>query len=93
MYEAAGIGRERVLIKLAATWEGIRAAEALERDGIRTNITLVFGPCQGIAAAQAGATLISPFPGRVLEWVKADTGAKGFAPADDPGVVAVRSCL
>lgn len=56
--------RDRVLIKLAGTWEGVRAAEALERDGIKTNITLVFGFCQAVAAAQAGATLISPFPGR-----------------------------
>jgi hypothetical protein len=64
MYEAAGVPRGRVLIKLAGTWEGVRAAEALERDGIRTNITLVFGFCQAVAAAQAKATLISPFPGR-----------------------------
>jgi len=64
LYEAAGVPRSRVLIKLAGTWEGVRAAEALERDGIRCNITLVFGFCQAVAAAQANATLISPFPGR-----------------------------
>ncbi|GAX73513.1 hypothetical protein CEUSTIGMA_g965.t1 [Chlamydomonas eustigma] len=92
LYEAAGVNRERILIKLAGTWEGIRCAEALEKDGIRTNITLVFGPCQAIAAAQAGCTLISPFPGRVLEWVKADNpkGPQKFDPMDDPGVVACR---
>jgi hypothetical protein len=64
LYEAAGVPRSRVLIKLAGTWEGVRAAEALEKDGIRCNITLVFGFCQAVAAAQANATLISPFPGR-----------------------------
>lgn len=64
LYEAAGVPRSRVLIKLAGTWEGVRAAEALEKDGIRCNITLVFGFCQAVAAAQAAATLISPFPGR-----------------------------
>jgi hypothetical protein len=64
LYEAAGVPRSRVLIKLAGTWEGVRAAEALEKDGIQCNITLVFGFCQAVAAAQAGATLISPFPGR-----------------------------
>lgn len=92
LYEAAGVPRSRVLIKLAGTWEGIRCAEALEKDGIRTNITLVFGVCQGVAAAQAGCTLISPFPGRVLEWTKFDPdGPKGpqvFKPSEDPGVVA-----
>lgn len=64
LYEAAGVPRSRVLIKLAGTWEGVRAAEALEKEGIRCNITLVFGYCQAMAAAQANATLISPFPGR-----------------------------
>ena len=64
LYEAAGVPRSRVLIKLAGTWEGVRAAETLEKDGIRCNITLVFGFCQAVAAAQASATLISPFPGR-----------------------------
>ncbi|GBF89350.1 transaldolase [Raphidocelis subcapitata] len=90
LYEAAGVPRGRVLIKLAGTWEGVRAAEGLERDGIKTNITLVFGFCQAVAAAQANATLISPFPGRVLEWTKANGGAQTFAPEDDPGVVACR---
>ncbi|WIA17240.1 hypothetical protein OEZ85_014113 [Tetradesmus obliquus] len=101
LYEAAGVPRSRVLIKLAGTWEGVKAAEALEKDGIRCNITLVFGFCQAVAAAQAGATLISPFPGRgatlispfpgrVLEWVKANGGPQAFSPAEDPGVVACR---
>eukprot|EP00873_Tetraselmis_striata_P018641 jgi/Tetstr1/438905/TSEL_027413.t1 len=92
LYEAVGVGRERVLIKLAGTWEGIRCAEALEKDGIRCNITLVFGQCQAVAAAQADAHLISPFPGRVLEWSKFDPdGPKGgpvYAPSEDPGVQA-----
>lgn len=92
LYEASGVKRDRVLIKLAGTWEGIRCAQALEKDGIRTNITLVFGVCQAVAAAQAKCTLISPFPGRVLEWVKADTpsGPQSFDPSDDPGVIACR---
>ncbi|KAG1675958.1 hypothetical protein FOA52_014202 [Chlamydomonas sp. UWO 241] len=92
LYEAAGVPRSRVLIKLAGTWEGIQVARSLEKEGIKTNITLVFGVCQAVAAAQAGATLISPFPGRVLEWTKSDPdgpkGPQSFAPADDPGVVA-----
>ena len=90
LYESAGIPRSRVLIKLAGTWEGIKCAEKLERDGIKTNITLVFGVMQAVAAAQARCTLISPFPGRVLEWVKTDNpkGPQSFAPANDPGVVA-----
>lgn len=75
LYEAAGVPRSRVLIKLAGTWEGVRAAEALEKDGIRCNITLVFGFCQAVAAAQANATLISPFPGRgELSWVVLSEG-------------------
>ncbi|KAI8474024.1 MAG: hypothetical protein J3K34DRAFT_457018 [Monoraphidium minutum] len=90
LYEAAGVPRSRVLIKLAGTWEGVRAAAPLEADGIRTNITLVFGFCQAVAAAQARATLISPFPGRVLEWTKAEGGPQAYAPEDDPGVVACR---
>jgi transaldolase len=92
LYETAGIPRDRVLIKLAGTWEGIKCAEVLEKEGIRTNITLVFGVMQAVAAAQAGCTLISPFPGRVLEWVKADQpkGPQSFAPAEDPGVIATR---
>ena len=92
LYEAVGVSRDRVLIKLAGTWEGIQCAKALQKDGIKCNITLVFGVCQAVAAAQANCTLISPFPGRVLEWSKFDPdGPKGgpvYAPAEDPGVVA-----
>jgi transaldolase len=87
-YDAAGIGRDHVLIKIASTWEGIRAAEVLEKDGIHCNLTLLFGMHQAIAAAEAGATLISPFVGRILDWHKKDTG-KDFHGADDPGVQSV----
>jgi transaldolase len=87
-YDQAGIGRERVLIKIASTWEGIRAAEVLERDGIHCNLTLLFGLHQAIAAAEAGVTLVSPFVGRILDWYKKDTG-KDFQGADDPGVKSV----
>ena len=88
MYAKEGIGKDRVLIKLASTWEGIRAAEVLEKDGIHCNLTLLFGLHQAIAAADAGATLISPFVGRLLDWYKKDTG-KDFHGADDPGVQSV----
>jgi transaldolase len=87
-YDAAGIGRDRILIKIASTWEGIRAAEILEKDGIHCNLTLLFGLHQAIAAAVAGATLISPFVGRILDWYKKDTG-KDYSGADDPGVQSV----
>ncbi|HUX28305.1 MAG TPA: transaldolase, partial [Terracidiphilus sp.] len=87
-YDAAGIGRDHVLVKIASTWEGIRAAEVLEREGIHCNLTLLFGLHQAIAAADAGATLISPFVGRILDWYKKDTG-KDFHGADDPGVQSV----
>jgi transaldolase len=87
-YAAAGIGRQHVLIKIASTWEGIRAAEVLEMEGIHCNLTLLFGLHQAIAAAEAGATLISPFVGRILDWYKKDTG-KDFHGADDPGVQSV----
>ncbi|SMF96472.1 transaldolase [Methylomagnum ishizawai] len=87
-YAAAGIDRSRVLIKIAATWEGIRAAEQLEREGIHCNLTLMFGLHQAIACAEAGVTLISPFVGRILDWHKKATG-QDYAPADDPGVVSV----
>ncbi|MGH9589198.1 MAG: transaldolase [Terracidiphilus sp.] len=88
MYDAAGIGHERVLIKIASTWEGIRAAEVLEKEGIHCNLTLLFGLHQAIAAGDAGATLISPFVGRILDWYKKNTG-KDFHGADDPGVQSV----
>jgi transaldolase len=89
-YESAGISRERILIKIASTWEGIRAAEVLEKEGIHCNLTLLFGLHQAIACAEAGATLISPFVGRILDWYKKDTG-KDYAPAEDPGVLSVRT--
>lgn len=88
-YEAAGIGKDRVLIKLAATWEGIRAAEVLEKEGIHCNLTLNFGMHQAIACAEAGVRLISPFVGRILDWYKKDTGRDSYPPAEDPGVVSV----
>ena len=88
MYRKEGIGRERVLIKIASTWEGIRAAEVLEKEGIHCNLTLLFGIHQAIAAAEAGVTLISPFVGRILDWYKKDTG-KDYKGADDPGVQSV----
>jgi transaldolase len=89
-YEAAGISRERVLIKIASTWEGIKAGEILEKEGIHCNLTLLFGLHQAIACAEAGVTLISPFVGRILDWYKKDTG-KDYAPAEDPGVLSVQT--
>jgi transaldolase len=88
-YEAAGVSRERVLIKIAATWEGIQAAAVLEKEGIHCNLTLLFGLHQAIACAENGITLISPFVGRILDWYKKDTGRDSYAPAEDPGVVSV----
>ena len=87
-YDAAGIGRDRVLVKIASTWEGFRAAEVLEKENIHCNMTLLFGMHQAIAAADAGVTLISPFVGRILDWYKKDTG-KDYQGADDPGVQSV----
>ncbi len=87
-YEAAGMSRDRVLIKIASTWEGIKAAEVLEKEGIHCNLTLLFGLHQAIACAEAGITLISPFVGRILDWYKKETGQE-YAPADDPGVQSV----
>ena len=87
-YDAAGIGRDHVLVKIASTWEGIRAAEVLEKEGIHCNLTLLFGLHQAIACAEAGVTLISPFVGRILDWYKKDTG-KDYSGADDPGVQSV----
>ncbi|MEH2361043.1 transaldolase [Nostoc sp.] len=88
-YKAAGIGRDRVLIKIASTWEGIRAAEILEKEGIHCNLTLLFGLHQAIACAEAGVTLISPFVGRILDWHKKDTGRDSYPAAEDPGVLSV----
>ena len=89
LYEQAGIGCERVLIKMASTWEGIRAAETLEKEGINCNLTLLFNFTQAVAAADAGAFLISPFVGRILDWYKISTGLTEYEPADDPGVQSV----
>lgn len=89
LYEAAGASRERVLIKIASTWEGIRAAEVLEREGIRCNLTLLFGLHQAAACAEAGVRLISPFVGRILDWHKQKSGRASYAPEEDPGVVSV----
>ena len=88
-YAAAGIGKDRVLIKLAATWEGIKAAEVLEKEGIHCNLTLIFGTHQAIACAEAGVRLISPFVGRILDWHKKDSGRDSYPPAEDPGVLSV----
>ena len=89
LYEAAGIERSRVLIKIASTWEGIRAAEILEKDGIRCNLTLLFSLCQAVACAEAGVQLISPFVGRIYDWYKKSTGTD-YQGADDPGVQSVK---
>jgi transaldolase len=89
LYDAAGISRERVLIKLASTWEGIQAAAVLKKEGINCNLTLLFSFAQAIACAEAGVQLISPFVGRILDWHKKSTGKTDYAPAEDPGVVSV----
>ena len=89
MYEAAGVDRSRVLVKLAGTWEGIQAARELEKEGITCNITLIFGFIQAVAAAQAGARLISPFLGRIKDWAAANGGSPAYEPSEDPGVVEV----
>jgi transaldolase len=88
LYEEQGHGRERVLIKLSSTWEGIKAGEILEKEGIHCNLTLLFSFAQAAACAEAGITLISPFVGRILDWHKEKTG-KSFAPSEDPGVTSV----
>lgn len=88
LYEEAGISRDRVLIKIASTWEGIKAAEQLAKEGIKCNLTLLFSMAQAIACAEAGVQLISPFVGRILDWYKAST-KKDYAPTEDPGVVSV----
>jgi len=88
-YEAAGVDKNRILIKIASTWEGIQAAAVLEKEGIHCNLTLLFGIHQAIACAENGITLISPFVGRILDWYKKDTGTSHYEPAEDPGVVSV----
>jgi transaldolase len=89
LYEEAGIARPRVLVKIAATWEGIRAAELLERASIHCNLTLLFGFAQAVACAEAGVTLISPFVGRIYDWHKTARGVADIAPDEDPGVASV----
>ena len=89
LYKQAGVGRERVLIKIASTWEGIRAAERLEQEGIHCNLTLLFGFAQAVACAEAGVTLISPFVGRILDWYKKATGRDSYPGPEDPGVISV----
>ena len=88
-YAASGVGKDRILIKIASTWEGIRAAEVLEREGIHCNLTLLFGMHQAVACAEAKVTLISPFVGRILDWHKKATGRDSFPAPEDPGVVSV----
>ena len=89
LYNDAGITNDRVLIKIASTWEGIKAAEVLEKDGIHCNLTLLFGFSQAVACAEAGVTLISPFVGRILDWYKASTGRDSYTGPEDPGVISV----
>jgi transaldolase len=89
LYQQAGVARERVLIKVASTWEGIKAAEKLEREGIHCNLTLLFSFAQAVACAEAGVTLISPFVGRIYDWYKKERKVDDIAPSDDPGVQSV----
>jgi len=89
LYAAQGIAKERILIKIAATWEGIRAAEVLEKEGIHTNLTLLFSKIQAVACAEAGVQLISPFVGRILDWYKKDRGVDSIPAHEDPGVISV----
>ncbi len=89
LYEKQGIPRERILVKIASTWEGLRACETLQREGINCNLTLLFSLAQAVACAEAGAKLISPFVGRILDWYKKSTG-KDYSAAEDPGVVSVK---
>ena len=89
LYNAAGLSNDRILIKIASTWQGIRAAEILEKEGINCNLTLLFSEAQARACAEAGVYLISPFVGRILDWYKANSDKKEYAPAEDPGVISV----
>lgn len=91
LYQQAGIGKERVLIKLASTWEGIKAAEILEQEGIQCNLTLLFSFAQARACAEANVYLISPFVGRILDWFKANTDEQNYTGETDPGVLSVRN--
>lgn len=90
LFEEEGISKERILIKIASTWEGIRAAEQLERQGIHCNLTLLFGFGQAVACAEAGVTLISPFVGRILDWFKKAKGVSAYSIEEDPGVLSVQ---
>ncbi|MCW9710866.1 transaldolase [Avibacterium sp. 21-586] len=89
LYNEAGVSNDRILIKIASTWQGIRAAEILEKEGINCNLTLLFSEAQARACAEAGVYLISPFVGRILDWYKANSDKKEYAPAEDPGVISV----
>ncbi|MFU2074221.1 transaldolase, partial [Gallibacterium anatis] len=89
LYNEAGISNDRILIKIASTWQGIRAAEILEKEGINCNLTLLFSEAQARACAEAGVYLISPFVGRILDWYKANSDKKAFVPSEDPGVISV----
>jgi len=89
MYDEVGVSKDRILIKIAATWEGVQAAKQLEKEGITCNLTLIFSIAQAIACAEVGCTLISPFVGRIMDWHKKAKGVDGFAPSEDPGVMSV----
>lgn len=89
LYKDRGVEKERILIKIAATWEGIKAAEKLEKEGINCNLTLLFSFAQAVACAEAGVFLISPFVGRILDWHKANGGQESYSPMEDPGVISV----
>ena len=89
MYKEVGIDKSRILIKIAATWEGIQAAKVLEKEGITCNMTLIFSIAQAVACAKVDATLISPFVGRIMDWYKKSQGVDGFKPEEDPGVQSV----
>lgn len=91
LYKEAGVDKSRILIKIAATWEGIQAAKVLEKEGIACNLTLIFGLAQAIACAEGGITLVSPFVGRIMDWNKKALGVDKFKPEEDPGVVSVTS--
>ncbi|KAL3785222.1 hypothetical protein ACHAWO_011967 [Cyclotella atomus] len=91
LYDEVGVKKERILIKIAATWEGIQAAKILEKEGITCNVTLIFSIAQAIACAEVGATLISPFVGRIMDWYKHAKGVDAFEPSEDPGVMSVTS--
>jgi transaldolase len=91
LYKEVGVDKSRILVKIAATWEGIKAAEVLEKEGITCNLTLIFSMAQAIACAEAGCTLISPFVGRIMDWHKKDQGVAGFSGPEDPGVISVTS--